>query len=315
MAAESSDPRTVLVCDVGGSHVSAALCHLDDLRILHRATAPLGPETSSSEFLDLIRHLGKEVIGDSCVKGAVLAVPGPFDCLAGVSQMRHKLKSLYGVDLRRSLAARFRWKPQQVRFLNDAAAFLLGEVKAGSARGAMRAVGIALGTGIGSAFACDGRWVTEGSGVPPGGEIWNLSYAGGIVEDLLSTRAIKREYAMRTATEEDVERIAASAGHDEHARAVFESFGVNLGRVLVDIVAPFAPDVIVLGGGISRSAHLFLPFAQNQINGISLKLVTSSLLDEAPLVGAAGFWRDGIDISPEPACLEPAEDHLFRNES
>ena len=315
MAAESSDPRTVLVCDVGGSHVSAALCHLDNFRILHRVTAPLCPETSSSEFLDLIHQLGKEVIGDSCVKGAVLAVPGPFDCLAGVSHMRHKLKSLYGVDLRRLLADRFHWKPQQVRFLNDAAAFLLGEVKAGSARGAVRAGGIALGTGIGSAFACDGRWVTEGSGVPPGGEIWNLSYAGGVVEDLLSTRAIKREYSMWTARDEDVVTIAASAAHDERARAVFESFGDNLGKVFVDILAPFSPDIVVLGGGISRSAHLFLPFAQNQLNGIRMKLVTSSLLDEAPLVGAAAFWLNGIDISPEPACLEPAEDHPFSDES
>ena len=132
---------------------------------------------------------------------------------------------------------------------------------------------------------------------------------------MLSTRAIKREYAMRTARDEDVVTIADSAGHDERARAVFESFGVNLGRVFVDILAPFAPDVVVLGGGISRAAHLFLPFAQNQLNGISMKLVTSSLLDEAPLVGEAAFWREGSDISPEPACLEPAEDHPFSYES
>jgi glucokinase len=67
-----------------------------------------------------------------------------------------------------SLAERFGWQPGQVRFLLDSAAFLLGEIGAGEARGVERAVGITLGTGIGSAFAVDGQIVTEGPGVPPG---------------------------------------------------------------------------------------------------------------------------------------------------
>jgi hypothetical protein len=114
------------------------------------------------------------------VEGASLAFPGPFEYENGISRMTHKLPYLFGVDLRQALAARFVWQPAQVRFLKDASAFLLGEIGAGAAKGVSRAVGITLGTGIGAAFAVDGRVVTEGKGVPPGGEIWDLPYQGGI---------------------------------------------------------------------------------------------------------------------------------------
>ena len=93
-----------------------------------------------------------------------------------MSLMRHKLPFLYGVDLRQALAPRIGCDPVQVRFLNDADAYLLGEVGAGAAKGFGRAVGLTLGTGIGSAFAVDGRLVTPGPGVPKDGEIWNVPY-------------------------------------------------------------------------------------------------------------------------------------------
>jgi glucokinase len=302
---ETPDVASVLAFDVGGSHIAGALCKLDDLRVLRIASTPLPSDASSDEFVSLVYQLGTTAANDlSKVAGAVLAVPGPFDCAAGVSHMRHKLRSLYGIDLRTALAQRFGWAPSQISFLNDAGAFLLGEVEGGAARGAKRAVGIALGTGIGSAFARNGIWVTKGEGVPPGGEIWNIPYGEGIVEDLVSTGAIRKEYAARTGRHLDVVTIASSAEVDSDARIVFQNFGHNLGKVFRDILTPFAPDVVVIGGGISRSAHLFLPHAQNQLNGFAFKLVTSSLLDEAPLVGAAAFWRDGSDTQMEVVVRE-----------
>lgn len=302
-----SEARSVLAFDVGGSHVSAARCNLKDFRILQTARVPLPEDPSCPEFMDLVHKLSREMSASPPDPvGAVLAVPGPFDLVSGISWMQHKLKSLYGVSLRKALAERFSWDPTQFSFLNDAAAFLLGEVHCGGARGAQRAIGVVLGTGIGSAFACDGRWVTEGNGLPPGGEIWNLPYGDGVVEDLLSTRAIKAGYAALTGKDSEVISIASRSETDPEARAVFKTFGLNLGRVFCDVLAPFEPDVVVLGGGISRSARLFLPFAQNQINGLGFKLITSSLLDRAPLVGAASFWRDGSDISGR-AAIEDSE--------
>jgi glucokinase len=283
----------LLAFDVGGSHVSAALCALDDLRVIQLTSAPLPGISSFDGFVDLIYVLGREVAGSPPrLAGAALAVPGPFDCAAGVSLMKHKLESLYGRDLRSALAARFGWAPSQLRFLNDASAFLLGELNAGSARGAIRAVGMTLGTGIGSAFACNGHCVTEGKGVPPGGEIWNFPYRGGIVEDLISTRAVKADYAARTGKDVEVKEIAAAAATDPDARQVFETLGANLGQVIRDVIVPFQPELVVAGGGISHSAPLFLPIAEKEIEDLGIRLVPSLLFDQAQLIGAGAFWRD-----------------------
>jgi glucokinase len=229
-------------------------------------------------------------------------MPGPFDYAAGVSWMRHKLPYLYGIDLRKALAERFGWQPEQVHFVNDAAAYLLGEVGAGAVRGVPRVVGITLGTGIGSAFAVDGRIVAEGFGVPPGGEIWNLPYEDRIVEDFLSTRAIQHAYRERTGQECEVASIAAKADKNPEAAEVFTEFGRDLGLALRTLLRQFAPDVVVLGGGISRSAHLFLSAAEQQLLGLGFELRVSTLGDHAPLVGAAvALFAGSSGFAPLPA--------------
>jgi glucokinase len=283
----------VLTYDVGGSHVTAGLCSLADLKVVRTAAAPLAGVDTFDAFADLLHKLGVEAAaGEHSIAGASLAVPFPFDTEAGMSLMEHKLTALYRRDLRGALAHRFGWQRDQFCFLNDAGAYLLGEVGAGAVKGATRAVGLTLGTGIGCAFAVDGAQVTEGKGVPPGGEIWNYPYNGATVEDLISTRAVKGEYLARTGRDLEVSAIAAAAATDPDAREVFESFGLHLGQVLRDVVAPFHPEKVVIGGGIARSASLFLPATEAQIAGLGFHVVQSILWDQAPLAGAAHFWRE-----------------------
>jgi glucokinase len=259
-------------------------------------------EQTCDAFVEVLCSLGmKASTGITGVAGAALAMPGPFDYEAGISHMRHKLPYLFGVDLRQLLARHFGWQPSQVRFLNDAAAYMLGEIGAGAARGVPRAVGITLGTGIGSAFAVNGRIVTEGPGVPSGGEIWNLPYGEGTIEDAISTRAIQDHYQQRAGALCKVSEIAALAADHAEAAEVFIAFGRHLGLALRQILAEFTPDVVVIGGGISRSAHLFLSAAQQELQGLNLQLRVSTLLDNAPLVGAAVAWRNSAQSSTPDA--------------
>ena len=282
----------VLVYDVGGSHISAAVCRRQGYQLGTVVRANLPEAQTSEAFVDVLYSLGlKAGEGETGVEGAELAMPGPFDYEKGISWMEHKMPYLYGVNVSEALAARFGWKPEQVRFLNDAAAYLLGEVGAGAARGVKRVVCFTLGTGLGSGFAVDGRVVTEGRGVPPGGEIWNAPYEGGIAEDQISTRAIKRAYTERNGQEREVASIAHYAvGGDPDAVAVFQEFGKTLGIAIKRLLKDFEPDVVVLGGGISRSAPLFLDAVTAELKDTPIEVRIAELGDNAPLAGAGVAW-------------------------
>ena len=298
----------VLAFDVGGSHVAAAVCCAADFSLGSVANAPHASVSTSGEFLDLLHNLWmKACMGHEGVIEAMLAVPGPFDLQAGVSLMRHKLPHIYGVDLRQGLAGRFGFEPARIRFLNDADAYLLGEIGAGAARSFSRAVGLTLGTGIGSAFAVNGQLVTEGTGVPSGGEIWNLPYRGGIVEDFISSRAIVGNYERCAGKKREVVDLAAAAQSDPAAQQAFIEFGQHLGVVIRTLLAEFHANVIVLGGGISRSANLFLPTVQAEIGDSTTQLRVSELKDKAALVGCGvAAFRTGTG-SPDPGKSTPVQ--------
>ena len=281
----------ILVYDIGGSHVSSALCATGSFQLGRVVEAPHQPDMSSAAFLDQIEQLGKDAAnGMAHPEGASLAFPGPFDYATGVSLMRHKLPCLYGVDLRKALAARYGWDPAKVTFINDASAFLLGEISAGAAKGFNRAVGLTLGTGVGSAFAVNGRLVNGGEGVPSGGEIWNLPFDGATIEDAVSARAIRCVYRRRTGREQEVVLLACRAAEDPDARIAFEEFGRNLGLAMRATLADFGPQVVVLGGAICRSAELFLPSARQAVEDLHLHIRISELFERAALVGAAAAW-------------------------
>ena len=288
----AAESPCVLVYDVGGSHISAAVCFKQGFQLGTVVRENHPAEQTSDAFVEVLHSLGiKATETVAGVEGAELAMPGPFDYEKGISWMKHKMPYLYGVNVSEALATRFGWKASQVRFLNDAAAYLLGEVGAGAARGVRRVVCFTLGTGVGSGFAVDGHVVTEGKGVPPGGEIWNVPYKGGIVEDRISTRALKAAYQERTGQEREVASIAHYAmGGEQAAIEVFAKFGKNLGVAIKQLLDDFAPDVVVLGGGIARSAHLFFTETKAELEGTNIELRIAELGDDAPLAGAGVAW-------------------------
>ena len=288
MAAIGND--RVLTFDVGGSHVSAAVCY-GDYRLGPIARAGHESIETADGFIDLVTRLGAEATdGFEGGIAATLAVPGPFDLEAGISRMRHKLPYLYGVDLRQSLAPRFGCRNEEIKFVNDADAYLLGEVGAGAARGFGRAIGLTLGTGIGSAFAVDGKVVSDSQGIPKGGEIWNLPFDGATVEDFISARAITAAYARRTGKTSSAADLAALASDDAAARAAFAEFGEHLGCVIGTVLAEFNPDVVVLGGGIARSSAWFLPALRARLPREAPELRIAELDDRAPLAGCGVAW-------------------------
>lgn len=284
----------VLVFDIGGSHAAAAVAF--DGSLAGISSARLNSGGSAEEIIGALEVLGKNVVAASGLKSTELAgvsfgFPNPFDYAAGISYMRHKYASLYGRNVREILADRFGVAVQAVTFVNDASAFLLGELYFGAAIGLEKAIGITLGTGVGSAFAASGRIVTQAEGVPNEGFLWNVPYNGRTVEDFVSTRGIRELYREAGGDDIEVREIADMAAYNDRARATMDRFGTILGKVLKTTCSDFRAQGIVLGGAISRSAQLFLPTAQEQLKDSGARLLVSKLFDKAALLGASIEWQ------------------------
>lgn len=290
----SLSETNILVFDVGGSHASAALVQGRDLQ--GRSSSTVDSDGTAVEILGALEALGKQVLSEcglaaDSLSGVSLGFPNPFDYENGISYIRHKFGALYGQNLRADLAARFGIQPQAVTFVNDASAYMLGEIHFGAAAGVNRVIGITLGTGVGSAFAVDGNIVTHGEGVPNEGFLWNAPYEDSIVEEFVSSRAIRGHFYQVTGEHAEVSDIARRSATEVGAMITMQEFGKTLGTVLKKTCRDFRPDAIVLGGAISRSAHLFLPAAQEQLSGTGVRLLVSQLFDDAALLGASIEWR------------------------
>lgn len=141
---------------------------------------------------------------------------------------------------------------RDVHLVNDADAAGLAEVRYGAAQGRRGLVLVTtLGTGIGSALVYDGRLV-------PNSELGHLELDGHVAETRASNSARERE---ELSMERWAERLQAYYRHLE--------------RLL-------SPDLIVVGGGISKQADRFLPLLD-----LRSEIVPARLRNRAGVIGAA----------------------------
>ncbi len=150
-----------------------------------------------------------------------------------------------------------------IKFENDAALFGLGEARYGEARFCERAVCLTIGTGLGSCFLENGRLVKNHDLIPDQGWLYNVPYQGKLADDWISKRGILQLGAEMGIKQEghDVRDFArmAQAG-DRASTELFEVFGRRMADILAPPLRAYAPDRIVIGGQISKSGSLFVPF-------------------------------------------------------
>jgi len=294
------------VLEIGGTHVVSALVEVPPGRTVpgSRRRRTLQPDASADETLGRILDCADELGATPGARWGV-AVPGPFDYQRGIALFEGvaKFDALYGVDLGRVLREKVGARPAEVTFLNDAAAFLLGEWTVGAAAGHRRAVGITLGTGVGSAFLADGSLVDTDPDVPPGGRADLLTFQQRPLEDTVSRRAIISAYAATSSASAsptghlvDVQEIAARARAGEtNARAVLERAFAVLGEVLAPWLERFRATTMVVGGAMSGSWDLIEGPLRSGLDAYSPEVaarcrpVPARYPDEAAMLGAA--WR------------------------
>lgn len=288
------------VLEIGGTHVAAALVDLTTRTMLpgggHRD--PLRAHGSAEEIIDAVLRCAARLTVSTPRHWAV-ALPGPFDHARGIALFEDvgKFDSLRGMDLGSALRAGLSGPASAVTFLNDATAFSVGEWIAGSAFGHRRAVGVTLGTGIGSCFLADGQVIDTGPAVPPEGRADLLTWRGRPLEDTVSRRAIRARYAecvgTPTAAKADVHTIAAAARTgDPVAAAVIEYALHSLGCALGPWLARFRASVLVVGGSIAASWDQVEPPLREGLRAADVALADLSVLAasrpvESAFLGAA----------------------------
>ncbi len=299
-ATSSDEPAPVPALEIGGTHVASVMVDLSRPRLspgsVHRASLPAGG--SAGELLGRLLSCA-ELLRLPAPAHWGIAVPGPFDYRHGLGLFKDvgKFDSLRGVDIGAALRSALPHMIATTTFLNDAAAFGLGEFVAGAAAGHERVAAVTLGTGVGSCFMAGGAGVESGPTVPPEGRVDLLTWAGLPLEDTVSRRGIRACYAARAGVpvelSPDVDKIAALArGGDTVAGEVLEHTLDVLGRVLAPWVLRFDASVLVVGGSISASWDVIAPplrrgLLAGEVAASEVAVVPAAQPDVAGLIGAA----------------------------
>ncbi|MBC7566412.1 MAG: ROK family protein [Pedobacter sp.] len=274
--------------DIGGSHITAAHVDCTSYSIIdssmkrERVFSMDDAETIFNSWASVLSSLiVKE--GDDRTKIGI-AMPGPFDYKEGICLMKgqEKYDALYGMNVRTILSERLGISGDDILFINDAEAFLRGELAAGAASDFDRAIGITLGTGLGSTSNCNGEVVDMNLAFYP--------FLDSIAEEYISTRWFLKRYKELTGKEiKNVELFLNTDCSDTKA-SIFDEFATNLSSFLNDFIADQKPQVLVIGGNIAKTWDHFIEPLKKRITDKSVVIRRTEMWEDAALVGAACTW-------------------------
>jgi polyphosphate glucokinase len=248
----------ILGIDVGGSGIKGALVDTESgtlvtERIRFKTPRPSKPKAVIGTILELVDRF--EYSGPLGIGFPAVIVDGIVLSAANVD---YRWINYPGVE-RISKAV-----GHPVALVNDADAAGIAEMALGAGRDKMGVVMIfTLGTGIGSALFVDGKLV-------PNTELGHLY--------LRNRKQDAEEYA--------TDRIRVQK------KLSWKVWADRLDTYLHHIERLFSPNLIILGGGVSKKYNKFIPRLT-----VRAEVVPAELLNEAGIVGAAMACRDKLDLS------------------
>ena len=291
--------------DVGGSHITSAAVDINKLSMVEGSTFSFKVDNKASKdniLENWSRAINKTIDSISLDKNVdiAFAMPGPFHYKTGLAMFvgnNEKYESLYGLYISDELSKYLNADKVNFRFLNDATAFGVGVSSMGKAKDYSKVVAITLGTGFGSAFLQDGVPQVTAENVPKGGFMWDKPYRGGLADDYFSTRWCINRYKEITGKQTSGVKEIAGA-NNESSKLDFVEFGTNMAEFMLSFLKKFQPDLIILGGNVSKASKLFLPALKNKIKdaGLQVDFEISDVLEEAAIIGSAKlfdsyFWE------------------------
>ncbi|WP_134092089.1 ROK family protein [Olivibacter sp. XZL3] len=282
--------KTVLGADIGGSHITAAVIDPVTRSIVEEtlirkkvdAHAPVSTilETWTSALVD-----AQEAWGKPCTDLSV-SMPGPFDYENGISWIKgmNKYEALYGFNVKQAFAERIDLPTNRVRFLNDAEAFLRGELMCSDLTKKNRVLGLTLGTGLGAAFF--------NSGAVKDLNLGSSRFLEGIAEDYISTRGILTCYrSLGGEGIHDIKSLADRIPGDVQAEDAMGQLAYWLADFLLIHLPELKPDAVIIGGNISKAYRLFLPDVTDRLAArqILVPIRVAMMGEQAALLGAASL--------------------------
>ena len=300
---------TYIAVDIGGTQLRAALYPAGETKALIQKRTPTRSKDQSpiDRLLELLQTIWP---ADGKVRAIGMAAPGPTNPRRGIIYAAPNIKGWENFPLAQIVQDRFK---VPTLLGNDANMAALGEWKFGAGRGYQHVLYITISTGIGGGVIEDGRLLLGYQGlageighvtVLPDGPLCGCGQRGHL-EAVASGTAIARYVAEQLAsgvpsmlseqpnpTARDVS-LAAEHG-DPLAKSALARAGTYLGHAIADYLHLYNPQVIILGGGVSRSgAFIIEPLRASLADRVispeylhGLVITTAELGDEAGLMGA-----------------------------
>lgn len=292
--------------DLGGTKIEA-LALADDGRELARLRVDTPRDDYAgtlAAIAGLVRRVQAEAGGGVATVG--MGIPGTIRAANGLAKNANSTwlnGQALGADISRLLGT-------GVRVQNDANCLAVSEASDGAARGHRVVFGVILGTGCGGGLVIDGKVHAGPNGVAgewghnplpwPSAEEYPgpACYCGrrGCLEKWVSGTGIAADHLRITGRTLSPREIGASdAGACLETLARFED---RLARGLASVVHVLDPDVIVVGGGVSRLSRIYenLP---GLVRGYSFgsdfdtPIVPAMFGDSSGVRGAAWLWPAG----------------------
>ena len=300
--------------DLGGTWLRVARVSADgQVAAMERVPTDVagGPEGVVAQIATMIGRLRDRESG-----GIGVGVPGTFDAESGVVQGISALPGWTGFPL----AARLRDCTMLVcRLENDAKAAAIGEWESGAAHGFRNFVYVTVSTGIGACAVVDGLLLRGAGGLA--GEIGHTRVAEtsercvcglyGCWQALAAGPALARraEAAARSSPASALAKLGATTplsgaevgraarSGDAVALSVVREHATMLGIGFANLHHVYAPDLLVVGGGVSHLIDLMRPHLATVLEERLLpgfktaEIRVAALGDTAGLVGAAAVAR------------------------
>lgn len=250
-------------------------------------TKRINNKAPENEVLAEVFGIINEVI-DNEVAGIGIGVPSIVDVEKGIVYKVQNIPSWREVHIKEILESHFGVK---VYVNNDANCFAIGETYFGRTKGYDNSVGLILGAGVGAGIIFKGHLY---SGTNCGaGEFGEIPYREHNYEFYLNEAYFEDKYGVPALT-----FLKRANKKDKIAKAVFEHYGYDLGKLINTILFTVDPEIIVIGGSLSKAFDYFeksmwekvktFPYKQS----ISKLKIIPSEQEDIAVLGAAALYFD-----------------------